>query len=227
MLTGVAHRLPTRQENKVPIEYLVKRFVAGADLPFPDRHASWFGTGAGNSILSPDLATEDYEPPAFPHSGDPVACACVFDYCTYLRENLLPKIDRSTMLASIEARAPYLDTAVTDFAFRLDARMLVRGMTTKWLLKRVARRWLPRSLVDRRKRGLSVPVAAWINEGLSPEAERLFDTARLERQGLLHPGNVWQLLKEHRSRSANHGRALWALLMLEYWLERWVPEIGE
>jgi asparagine synthase (glutamine-hydrolysing) len=78
--------------------------------------------------------------------------------------------------------------------------------------------------VARRKRGLSVPVATWLNGGLKLEADMLLSSRRIERQGLLHSGNVGQLLSEHRSGHANHGRALWALLMLQYWLERWIPE---
>ncbi len=224
MLARMAEGKPASLERKVSLGYLVRRFFEGVDLPLPDRHMSWFGTGAGSSILNPDLLEGEYDPQVFPEEGDPVARACAFDYYTYLRENLLPKVDRATMLMSIEARAPYLDRDVSAFALALDSRLKVRRSTTKWLLKQVARRWLPRELVFRKKRGLSVPVATWLNADLKPEVERLFDVKRIESQGLLHPGNVRQLLSEHRSRHANHGRALWAILMLEYWLERWVPE---
>ena len=223
-LRRTANTLPTSLESKVPLEYLARRFFEGADLPLADRHMHWFGTGAGSSVLNPDVLTESYAPPAFPDTGDPVARACAFDYRTYLRDNLLPKVDRATMLASLEARAPYLDRDVTAFALALDSKLKVRGFTTKWLLKQVARRWLPRELVYRKKRGLSVPVATWLNTGLKLETERLFDPKRIERQGLLQPDIVRELLVEHRSRRANHGRALWTLMMLEYWLERWVPE---
>jgi asparagine synthase (glutamine-hydrolysing) len=224
MFKRMAEKTPTSLEGKVSLEYLTKRFLAGADLPLFDRHVSWFGTGAGVEVLNPDLANESYDPPEFHCAGDPISDACIFDYRTYLRDNLLMKVDRATMLASIEARAPYLDLGVTAFAFALDSRLKVRGFTTKWLLKQVALRWLPRNLVFRKKRGLSVPVATWLNGGLRADADRLLDFNRIKRQGLLHPGNVSQLLFEHQNRRANHGRLLWALLMLEYWLERWVPE---
>ena len=224
LLERVANSLTTSLESKVSLQFLARRFVEGVDLQLSDRHMFWFGTGASSSVLNPDLLNESYDPPAFPEAGDPIGRACAFDYRTYLRDNLLTKVDRATMLASIEARAPYLDRDVTTFALALDSSLKVRGLTTKWLLKQVARRWLPRSLVFRRKRGLSVPVATWLNAGLRPETDRLLAPKRIERQGLLHPGIVRQLLSEHRSRHANHGRALWALLMLEYWLERWVPE---
>jgi len=220
-LSGLA---PASLESKVSVEFLLKRFFSAVALPLPDRHMSWFGTGVGVEILNPDLANQAYDPPEFPKSSDPISGACLFDYCTYLRDNLLTKVDRATMLASIEARAPFLDTDLTEFALKLDPRFKVRRTTTKWLLKRVALRWLPRNLVFRKKRGLSVPVATWLNKGLRTDVDRLLDHGRMERQGLLHPDNVRQLLKEHQNRVANHGRALWALLMLQYWIERWVPE---
>jgi asparagine synthase (glutamine-hydrolysing) len=141
-----------------------------------------------------------------------------------LRENLLVKVDRATMLASIEARAPYLDRDVSAFGLGLDPELKIKGSTTKWLLKRVALRWLPRPLVLRKKRGLSVPVASWLNGELRSEVDRLLSLELIGRQGLLHPGNVRQLLIEHQCGRANHGRAIWALLMLQYWLERWIPE---
>lgn len=219
-----AASLPVSLESKVSLEFLLRRFVEGVDLPLEDRHRFWFGTGAGIRALNPDLLGDSYDPPAFPAIGDSIARACAFDFRTYLRDNLLVKVDRATMLASLEARAPYLDRCVTAFALGLASNLKVRGMRTKWLLKQVARRWLPRSLVFRKKRGLSVPVASWLNSGLRSEADRLLDPERIDRQGLLHPSFVRQLLVEHRSRRANHGRALWTLLMLEYWLESWVPE---
>ncbi len=219
--------LPASLESKVSLEYLIRRFLDGVDLPHWNRHMRWFGTGAGESVLSPGLLQEYYEPPVFPDRADVIEAACVFDYQTYLRDNLLAKVDRATMLASIEARAPFLDPDVTRFAFALDSNLKVKGVTTKWLMKQVARRWLPRRFVFRKKRGLSVPVATWLNGSLGPEVDRLLSRRRIERQGLLHPGKVCQLLKEHRSRRSNHGRALWTILMLQYWLERWLPERGK
>jgi len=225
-LDRLIERLPTSLESKVSIEYLIRRFLSGANLNAADRHMAWFGTGAGTEVLSAHLLSLEYAAPDFPTFDDPIRSACLFDYETYLRDNLLSKMDRATMLASIEARAPFLDRQVTEFAMGLDSSCKVRGLTTKWLLKKVARRWLPGDFVRRRKRGLSVPVAGWLNGGLAAEVERLLSQQRLEEQGLLHANNVRQLLSEHRSHRLNHGRALWALLMFQYWIERWEPEIS-
>ena len=76
----------------------------------------------------------------------------------------------------------------------------------------------------RRKRGLSVPVASWLDRGLRPEVDRLLDAERLRRQDLLDPRRVGELLAEHRAGKVNHARPLWTLVIFQYWLERWAPE---
>jgi asparagine synthase (glutamine-hydrolysing) len=219
-----AIRFLPASSGKVPLEYLLKRFVDVADRDWLTRHVAWFGTSlsreSGHAWRRADLA-----PVArLGDVDDPVRAAMLFDYLTYLRDGLLTKIDRTTMLCSVEARAPYLDGQLADFAFRLPTYLRVRGLTTKWLLKEVARDWLPRRIVRRRKRGMSIPLAHWLNDGLRTEVDRLLSPQRLRRAGLLPHARVRQLLAEHRSGRVNHGRALWPLIVLELWRERWLGD---
>ena len=146
----------------------------------------------------------------------------LLDYRSYLRDNLLVKVDRATMLSSVEARAPFLDRFVTSFALSLPANLRVRGFTTKWVLKKAAEKWIPHDVIYRRKRGLSVPIASWLNHGLRGEVDRLLAPDRLRSEGLVSEKYVSDLLAEHRSGRANHAKPLWALVMLEYWMDRWV-----
>src|SRR5205085_7614764 len=133
-----------------------------AEKPWIERHLAWFGTG-----LSPDIYRLNVEAPDLPSlNGDALTGAMLLDYRSYLRDNLLVKVDRATMLSSVEARAPFLDRDVTRFALSLPPELRVRGLETKWVLKHAAERWLPKDVIYRRKRGLSVPVANWINHGL-------------------------------------------------------------
>ena len=97
----------------------------------------------------------------------------------------------------------------------------MRGLSTKAVLKAAARPLLPPSVLRRRKRGLSVPIAAWINDGLRAEVDRLLAPPRLEAQGWLRADGVGRLLAEHRSGAANHARRLWPLVMFQRWLDRW------
>jgi asparagine synthase (glutamine-hydrolysing) len=125
------------------------------------------------------------------------------------------------MLSSVEARAPFLDRDLTRFALSLPSDLRVRRLTTKWILKKAAERWLPNDVIYRRKRGLSVPIASWINGGLRGEVDRLLAPQRLRSQGLVSEQYVTQLLAAHRSGAANHAKSLWALVMLQYWIETW------
>jgi asparagine synthase (glutamine-hydrolysing) len=223
-LRQMVETLPVCHRRKVSLEYLLKRFATAVEEPVYQRHLSWFGTGLGVALTAECRASLEETLPRFPSGGDDVERATLFDYRTYLRDNLLTKVDRATMLSSLEARAPYLDTDVTRFALALDSSLKVRGSTTKWLLKNVARRWLPRTVANRRKGGLSVPIAQWLNGGLREDVDRLLPTARLEHLDLIQPAVIQQLVREHRTGRANHGRAIWTLLMLAYWKERWAAE---
>ena len=146
-----------------------------------------------------------------------------FDYITYLRDGLLVKLDRAGMLVSLESRAPFLDSKVIGFARGLPPDFIIRGLRTKRLLKEAAATLVPGWTLRRRKRGLSVPIAAWINNGLRSEVDRLLDPARLRDQGVLPALPIDELLSDHRAGRANHARALWPLVVLQYWLEHWVP----
>lgn len=209
-IAGGVRRLPA-SGKKVTLEFLLKRFVAGVEQPWIERHLKWFGTGL--DVADPRTF------PALASRKDTVAAAMLLDYETYLRDNLLVKVDRATMLSSVEARAPFLDRELTRFALSLPTDLRVRGITTKWALKKAAEKWLPREVIYRRKRGLSVPIASWINQGLRSEVDRLLARDRLEASGL-NAAEIGRLLDEHR-RGANHARPLWAVVMLQYWLENW------
>ena len=206
--------------RKVTLEFLLKRFVHDAERPWVERHLAWFGTGLSDEIF-PKAPPSLPEMPSAPAGRDALTGSMLLDYRSYLRDNLLVKVDRATMLSSVEARAPFLDRDVTRFALSLPPRLRVRRLETKWALKKAAEAWLPRDVIYRRKRGLSVPIASWINVGLRPEVDRLLAPARLRAQGLVNAGYVAHLLDEHRAGRANHAKSLWAVVMLQYWLDRW------
>jgi asparagine synthase (glutamine-hydrolysing) len=208
--------------KKVTVEYLLKKFVSDAERPWVERHLRWFGTGLPDDIY---VSGGGHAPlPDFDlgQAGRLSSTgAMLLDYRSYLRDNLLVKVDRATMLSSVEARAPYLDRDVTAFALSLPSDLRVRRLTTKWVLKKAAEKWIPHHVIWRRKRGLSVPTASWINGGLRSDVDQLLAPERLLAQGIVNPITVTRLLDEHRSGRANHAKSLWAVVMLQYWIDRW------
>ena len=213
VLRGAITRLPA-STGKVTLEFMLKQFVAAADRPLLERHLAWFGA------LGPDV--DDVDEVAtklrgFPE-GDPLNRVLWLDFVTYLPDNLLVKVDRGTMLASIEARAPFLDRRVLELVLPAPSALKVRGFTTKAILKQAARGLVPANVIRRRKRGLSVPVARWLNASLAPLADRYLAAPHLA------PDRVRTLFAEHRAGRANHARKLWPVLMAELWAERWGVE---
>jgi len=204
--------------RRVPLRFLLERFVEAAEAPWPERHLRWFANGLPPAALP----SSDWSAPVADARvpQDVVAAAMWLDYTGPLRERLLIKVDRATMRASLEARAPYLDPAVTHAAFAAGGAQ-VRGTGTKLLLRKVARPRLPGFILRRRKRGLSVPVGAWLNGPLATMADRLLAPGRLALAGLVDGSAVTRLLAEHRAGRADHGRALWTLLVVQHWLVHW------
>jgi asparagine synthase (glutamine-hydrolysing) len=197
--------------GKVTLEFLLKRFVAAAELPQLERHLHWFGALGPGALTLAEL-TRRME--AFP-GGDGLNRLLWLDFVTYLPDNLLVKVDRGTMLASIEARAPYLDRELLELVLPAPSRLKVHRFTGKAILKEAARGLVPDRVIRRKKRGLSVPVAQWLNGGLAALADRLLARPRFGAD------RVPQLLAEHRARRANHARKLWPILMAELWADRW------
>ena len=210
VLRWLVNQLPT-STGKVTFEFLLKQLVAAAELPALERHLQWFGALGPAAGIVPELACKLT---AFP-KADPLNRLLWLDFLTYLPDNLLVKVDRGTMLASVEARAPYLDREVMELVLPAPSRLKVHRFTTKVILKEAARGLVPAAVIRRRKRGLSVPVARWLNTSLAPLADRLLLRPRLGGS------RVPQLLREHRSGRANHARKLWPILMAELWAERW------
>ena len=210
-------RLPP-SDRKVTFSFLLKRFVQGAGLDDLARHLQWTSSVPADVLERLGLRPE---PPDFPQDPgqDPLDRLQQYDLERSLAEGLLTKADRACMLSALELRAPFLDSEVLDFTAALPREARVRGTRTKVFLKEYALRYLPREIVHRKKRGLSVPLAAWLRGPLRDWAEAALAGQELAQIGV-DPRGVRRLFDEHRLRAADHGRALWALIVLSEWL-RW------
>ncbi|MEO6967303.1 MAG: asparagine synthase (glutamine-hydrolyzing) [Rhodanobacteraceae bacterium] len=217
----LVERLPPSDRN-MTVSFLLKRFVRGQELDGLARHLLWTA-----SIPPTWLRRLGVEPPedCTQHDSDALIDAIQqYDFEQPLPEALMAKADYGGMCQGVEIRAPFLDQAVIEFAATLPLNERIRGLTTKVFLKRYARRYLPRSVVNRRKRGLSVPLASWFREPLFDWAHTRLSSSGLANVGINNEVAI-QLLLEHRSRLNDNSRAVWTLVVLSEWLE-WLSQMS-
>jgi len=233
---GVAARLARPFVERLPsstarasFDYKAKRFVRAAHLPPLERHHAW------KEIFSPEARAEltgrrhGFDPVdlyrtrfAETEDADLLARLQDVDLGLYLVDDLLVKTDRASMAHSLEARLPYLDPVVTNLALALPARHRVRGFRKKVLLRKAVAPLLPREIVRGKKRGFSIPAAAWLRGELAPFARETLAPETVRRQGFFRPEAVTRVLDDHVAGREDHSRQLWGLLAFTLWHERHV-----
>ncbi len=146
------------------------------------------------------------------------------DLKTSLPDDLLALTDKMTMATSIECRAPFVDHELVELTCRMPPHLKIRGLSMKYLLKRVAAPWLPERILHRPKRGFGAPVGSWIRHELAPLIDDTLSEQSIAKRGLFNPPFVRQLLADHRARRADHTDPLLALITLELWCRIFLDE---
>jgi asparagine synthase (glutamine-hydrolysing) len=230
LASPLVERLPA-SGGRVSLEYRAKRFVRAAHLPPLERHHGW------KEIFSADARAEltgrrsDFDPVdvyraryAESVGAEELARLQDVDFAIYLVDDLLVKTDRASMAHSLEVRVPFLDPVVTNFAFALPRKHRVRGLSKKVLLRKAAEPLVPREVVHGRKRGFSIPAAAWLRGELEPFARTTLSPETLARQGFFRPQPVTRLIDDHVARREDNSRLLWGLLAFTLWYEHHVEQ---
>jgi asparagine synthase (glutamine-hydrolysing) len=142
------------------------------------------------------------------------------DLMSYLPDDILVKVDRMSMACSLEVRVPLLDHRVVEFMAQVDKKQKYTQFNNKILLREVAQRYLPQRILQRPKQGFAIPLNGWLQRELKPMLDSVLDPARLRQRGLFDPDHVGRMITAHQQGRRDYSQQLWALLMLESWLER-------
>jgi len=225
---AASKRLPVSHKN-FSLDFKIKRFAQGLGWNNDHRHQAWMGSFLPHEIHS--VLGEDFRESALAQS--PYALIAdfrnrmhfrdhfdqlVYQYARlYLAGCVLVKVDRASMACGLEVRAPLLDTQLVNFAAALPGDLKLSGMTTKYILKKAARTWLPSEIIDRPKKGFGIPVGAWLRGPLKGFAHDLLRSKHFQQSAYFDGTRIHQLLTEHDEGKADHRKPLWTLLAFALW----------
>lgn len=201
-------------------------------LPFAERYLS------GVALTRPDQAKAlcaraggagHYHLPLLDQAGSDLGAgqsaldrAVAIDLQSYLPDDILVKLDRMAMATSLEGRAPFLEPGLAQFALGLPESLRLRDGRGKYLLRKVAARWLPADVLSKRKQGFAIPIAEWFRGPLRSLAHDTFAGSAFRERGLVDPTAAAALLREHLSGDADRSETLWQVLCLELWAQRFI-----
>ncbi|MFN0277442.1 MAG: asparagine synthase (glutamine-hydrolyzing) [Pyrinomonadaceae bacterium] len=211
-----------------------KRFLKAANLPRTERYFRW--VSAFNRESKNDLYTSEFSASLSGQSASAILdrwfaaangtgtldATLLTDQMTYLPNDLLVKVDIASMANSLEARSPFLDHHLIEFAASLPENLKMRGLETKSLLKKVAARLVPKDVVYRRKMGFGVPIGKWFRGEMKDFVRGVLLSEKSLKRGIIKPEVIERHVNEHISASRDHSFELWTLLMLELWFQRFI-----
>ena len=216
------------------LDYKLKQFLRGVGVSSEIRFFLWrgaFNNTERSELLSPEIRSQLHKENAYEEiyryvrqSGltKELERILYLSMKLYLQDNNLVTVDRASMANGLEVRSPLLDRDVVEFVCRLPMEYKLKGLRTKYILKRVAERFLPRELVHRKKRGFAVPLAQWLNGELKEFMLDHLSQERIQRQGIFHYPYVKRLIDDQLSKTKDNREPLWTLLVFQTWYERYM-----
>lgn len=224
----VVRRLPVSRGN-LSFDFRAKRFVGGAAYPVEERHRRWMGSFAGEeratllsrevreAVGSAELADEDSPGDGVGRPSHPLNQVLLMDMRGYLENDILVKLDRASMMASLEGRVPLLNNDFVEYATRLPLDLKLRGLRSKFLFKRALRGILPDSILKRPKKGFGIPVAHWFRGPLKEQMLSVLSPERIARKGFFEPAAVAGLIDDHLAGRVDNRKQLWTLFVFDLW----------
>jgi len=241
LLEPIIKSLPVSLNN-ISFDYKIKRFISAADEAPVERHLKWMGglpISSHHQLLTKEVMDRQTKQlsraqdlfgsngykralmPEFSNNQDILESIMRLDLSTYLADDLLVKSDRASMAASLEVRLPFLAFPLVEFALSLPSSLKIKALTTKYLLRKLAGKHLPDSIIKRPKKGFGIPVGKWLQNEFRPVVNELLNESFISRQEIFNWDYVQTLLSEHNTGSADRRKELWNLLMFQRWWQKY------
>src|SRR6202165_2745209 len=220
----LVRRLPVSRGN-LSFDFRAKRFVGGARYPVAERHQRWMGpfNAQERAVLLAREVPHEVEDGEAAYA-DPLNQVLALDMRLYLENDILVKLDRASMMASLEGRVPLLNNDFVEYATHLPLNMKLRGLRSKFLLKRALRGLLPEAILNRPKKGFGIPVAHWFRGPLKEQLLSVLSPERIARKGFFDPAAVAALIGDHLDGRRDNRKQLWTLFAFELWHDGYVNE---
>lgn len=224
-------------DDNISFDFKVKKFLSGIGYPRGIRNFVWLGSfsfpeiekvssaGIYNCFDQPRLVEEISAHERECPTDDAMTALQYLDLEIYLQESILAKVDRASMACSLEVRAPFLDHELVEFLMGLPPELKLKGFTSKYILKKAMKPFLPQEVINRKKKGFGVPIAKWSKGPLRQLFGDMLSSDRIRREGFLNPDYVASLLQDHLLNRRDNRKQLWTLLVWELWVSRYHPEL--
>jgi asparagine synthase (glutamine-hydrolysing) len=227
---GALDRYVPVSDEKISLEYKLKRWIEGSWLHPDEAHFFWNGTfspeqrhrilpGSNGNRLRTLVERLEID------SKSVVERYMRVDQQYYLPDDILYKTDRMSMAHSLEVRPPFLDHRIVEFASELPQRLKIRGGKQKFLLRELMRGKLPEAILHRKKTGFDIPTHDWFRGSLRGLLLDTLTTDAIQQTGIFDAGEIHALIRDHMERRINVGYHLWGLLTLFLWMKRWKVEV--
>ena len=217
----------------------ILRFLRSSHLPFRKRHTRWmsllgFDDEEKDELysgflkdqihsLDSSVVTDEYFDEAEAAGLDLLNAAMFVDLCTYLNNDVLQQVDRMTMAKSLEARVPFLDHKLVEFAFSVPSNLKVKGLSLKHLVRQSMKGLLTDDIINRNKHGFGVPIREWFkSDFIRKSTDEFLNESSIKRRGFFEPGYVKRLMDEHARGKADNSHKIWIIMILEIWCRRFL-----
>jgi len=235
-LLTMASKVAGGKSGYMSTAFKLRRYLRGINYPEAIRHQVWIGSFPPmeqSKLLAHDLRKHVNAKALYHESYEHMKNVTELNYVnrvnylyakTYMTDDILTKVDRASMAVSLEVRAPFLDPDFIEFATSIPTDLKLKGLSTKYIVKKAMEKKLPKRILHKPKHGFAAPVGQWFKEDLRTLLLDVFNKKKIEKQGIFNFEYINSVLQNHLAGRVDYSRELWSLFVFERWYDKWLQE---